>query len=104
MAKFKHKPTLVEAEQYHADKPNPPGVCTKYCLDGDWVRPHVHTIHNNRAIILEDKDWIIAEPDGVHYYPCKPDIFAANYERDIKDERLGEIAYNATARRETTNL
>ena len=25
-------------------------------------------------------DWIITEPDGKGFYPCKPDVFAAKYE------------------------
>jgi hypothetical protein len=31
-------------------------------------------------VILEVGDWIIPEPDGIHFYPCKPDIFEATYE------------------------
>ena len=42
-------------------------------------RAYVVTIHNQKAY-LADGDWIIVEPDGVHHYPCKPDIFAATYE------------------------
>jgi hypothetical protein len=40
----------------------------------------VHTAHKNQLVILEDGDWIIPEKDGVHFYPCKPDVFAATYE------------------------
>ena len=25
-------------------------------------------------------DWVLPEPDGVHFYPVKPEIFAATYE------------------------
>jgi hypothetical protein len=34
--------------------------------------PHVHTIHFGQLVILEPGDWAIAEPDGKHFYPCKP--------------------------------
>lgn len=40
---------------------------------------HVVTIHGQKTKIV-DGDWILPEPDGVHFYPCKPDIFAATYE------------------------
>lgn len=42
--------------------------------------PHLHTIHEGQKVSLEVGDWILPEPDGVHFYPCKPDIFAATYE------------------------
>jgi hypothetical protein len=32
-------------------------------------------------VLLEVGDYIIPEPDGEHYYPCKPDIFEKTYER-----------------------
>ena len=37
------------------------------------------TIHGDKIPVVKG-DWIIQEPDGKHYYPCKPDIFAATYE------------------------
>lgn len=80
--KFRRKPTIIEAEQFLGGGcPNPKGICMLPHLDGDWVRAHVHTIHNNQAVVLELGDWVIPEPDGIHYYPCKPDIFAATYEK-----------------------
>lgn len=36
-----------------------------------------------RPVIVDPGDWIIAEPDGEHYYPCKPEIFRQNYEPDL---------------------
>lgn len=29
---------------------------------------------------VDPGDWIIAEPDGSGFYPCKPDVFSAKYE------------------------
>jgi len=47
--------------------------------DEKTLEPYVTTIHGQRAF-LADGDWIMPEPDGKHFYPCKPDIFAATYE------------------------
>ncbi len=47
--------------------------------EDDSDRFYVVTIHDQRAY-LADGDWILPEPDGKHYYPCKPDIFEATYE------------------------
>jgi hypothetical protein len=87
--KFRKKPVLIEAVQYrvpweHVDGVN--GVCfgiTCDCPKQDNTtngRPHLHTIHNDQSVLLEDGDWILPEPDGIHFYPCKPDIFEAAYE------------------------
>ena len=79
--KFRKKPIIIEAEQFRADAGAwPIGVCEKPCLDGEWTKPHVHTANDNQAVILADGDWIIPELDGIHFYPCKPDIFSATYE------------------------
>lgn len=79
--KYRRKTTIIEAVQYRGNLSIiPRGVCRKACLDGEWVKPHVHTMHNNQAVILEDGDWILPEPDGIHFYPCKPEIFSATYE------------------------
>jgi hypothetical protein len=74
MPRFRKKPVIIEAEQFDGTN-DPVGV---------WRReedrtPYVVTVHGQRCYI-EPGDWIIPEPDGVHYYPCKPDIFAATYE------------------------
>ena len=77
MAKFRKRPGIIEAEQFFTKKePWPKGVFKANCLGGALA---VTTIHNN-TVRLEDGDWIIPEPDGEHYYPCKPDIFAETYE------------------------
>jgi hypothetical protein len=39
----------------------------------------VTTIHGQETHV-QIGDWIIAEPDGEHFYPCKSDIFAETYE------------------------
>lgn len=79
--KFRKRPSVIEAEQYH-NVPNgwPAGVCAG-CRDvGLSVGPHVHTIHKGQIVELEDGDWIVPEPDGVHYYPIRDDVLRGTYE------------------------
>lgn len=88
MAKYRKKPVVVEAEQFHGAKIGqdtgewvrsfPRGVCFKGCSGSKY--PHVHTIHESQVVDLTDGDWVVPEPDGEHFYPIKPDIFAATYE------------------------
>ncbi len=77
--KFRKKPIIIEAEQFKLGQPIPKGVCVGWRCGGD-SRLHVHTIHDDQKVYVEDMDWIIPEPDGVHFYPCKPDVFEATYE------------------------
>lgn len=65
----------IEAVQFTNEGPDPIGV---YRREEDWT-PYVVTIHGQRCYIMEG-DFIVPEPDGIHYYPVKPDIFAATYE------------------------
>jgi hypothetical protein len=85
MAKYRKKPIVVEAEQfggfYHT--PYPKGVEMEDNSEDstkERYRFYVVTIHGQRAY-LERGDWVITEPDGIHHYPCKPDIFEATYEK-----------------------
>lgn len=65
---------VVEAEQWFRGQ-SVEGVS----LDDEGVA-YVVTIHGQRAW-LSPGDWVIKEPDGIHHYPCKPDIFEATYEK-----------------------
>lgn len=74
--KFRKKPVVIEANQFTGHPCDDPV--------GVWRRPeddspYVVTIHDQR-VYLSPGDWIVPEPDGVHYYPVKSDIFAATYE------------------------
>lgn len=81
MAKYRKKPVVIEAEQYVEYGRLVRGMChSRSCYSDGNTEPHVHTIHDNQIVNLAIGDFIIPEPDGVHYYPCKPDIFAATYE------------------------
>lgn len=86
MPKFRKKPVVIEAFQFDRSKltvgeAKDHGVCygpsTGCVVFTDY---HLHTIHTGQIVLLEDGDWVLPEPDGKHFYPCKPDIFAATYE------------------------
>lgn len=38
----------------------------------------VRTIQGDR-VSVDVSDWVITEPDGIHFYPCKPDIFETRW-------------------------
>ena len=74
--KFRKKPIIIEAEQYNGDFVK--GICpAEWCV---MPSRHVHTIHDNQAVKVEVGDWIIPEPNGTNFYPCKPEIFANTYD------------------------
>ena len=73
--KYRKKPVVVEAEQWFPGK-EIPGVNPP--MRGD-DRFYVVTIHGQQAF-LDAGDWIIVEPDKVHHYLCKPDVFVTNYD------------------------
>ncbi|GAC1370960.1 MAG: hypothetical protein NVS3B25_19190 [Hymenobacter sp.] len=75
MPKFRKKPVEITAEQWFPYK-YVKGV--KVPVPGDGG-PYVVTIHG-AACPVQPGDWIIPEPDGIHFYPCKPDIFEKTYE------------------------
>lgn len=80
--KFRRKVIEIDAEQYQGEIVK--GICTEpTCfinLDSNGLSHHVHTIHRNQPVQVEKGDYIIPEPNGVNYYPCKPEIFKATYE------------------------
>lgn len=79
--KFRSKPRIIEASHYTKYGKLVKGMCnSQSCYTSGNDEPHVHTIHNNQIVNLEVGDYIIPEPDGIHYYPVKPEIFEDNYE------------------------
>lgn len=72
--RFRKKPVEIEAVQFLDSATAPKGVFVEE--DG---RCYVVTVHPQRCY-LQPGDWIIPEPDGEHFYPCRPDIFEATYE------------------------
>lgn len=83
MAKYRKKPVIVDVVGQWDETINPDFYEAVF-WDTYSKRFYVITIHSQKAYI-EKGDWIIAEPDGKHYYPCRPDIFAQAYE--AVDER-----------------
>ena len=82
--KYRKKPVVIEAEQYVEYGKLVKGMCnSQSCYTRVSNKPHVHTIHDNQIVFLEVGDWIIPEPDGIHFYPCKSDIFKATYEKVV---------------------
>jgi len=88
--KFRKKPIVIEADQFFregreslpfqddgapvqfgcsCDERSACGLCGKF-----WVQ----TLEG--PLVVSDGDWIIKGIKG-EFYPCKPDIFAATYER-----------------------
>lgn len=85
--RYRRKPVMIEAEQFQGNlwACDPRGVCRELghgiedCGNGSaW--PHLHTMHKGQVVRIEPGDWVLPEPDGEHFYPCKPDIFASTYE------------------------
>lgn len=77
MPTYRRKPdSLVpfEANRYELATKYPPGV-----FRGADGRAYVKTIQG-RDVPVSVGEWVIQEPDGVHYYPCSDDIFRQRYE------------------------
>lgn len=83
MPRFRKKPIEIEAVQWSGGAAER-GVCVGPCPTNDYLptglAPHLHAIHGGQSVYLEPGDWILPQPDGEHFYPCKPDIFEATYE------------------------
>jgi len=97
MGKYRKKSIIIEAEQYKEFGKLVKGMCnSQICFAASNCNPHVHTIHKGQTVDLEIGDWIITEPDGKHFYPCKPDIFKETYELvgDDPDEFLDRFMDN----------
>ena len=77
---------VVDAVQYVEYGKLVKGMCnSQSCFVNGYSVPHIHTMHDDQIIVLEIGDFIIPEPDGIHFYPCKPDVFHETYEA-INDE------------------
>jgi len=80
MAKYRKKPTVIDAEQFFLDKRLPfsnEGVCM---LDkGRW---YIETLEGR--LHITNADWIAkgySTKQGYHFWPIKPDYFEENYEK-----------------------
>jgi len=88
MAKYRKKPVVVEARQLTDDMSVFEEIAewagADYVWDEDGPPYMIINTHEGdmRAMI---GDWIICGIKG-EFYPCRPDIFEATYERDYVDE------------------
>jgi hypothetical protein len=86
MAKFRKKPVVVEARQYtEEDRASVVEWCgaTSTGIDDcgceyELKNIRIHTLEG--VMLAAPGDWIIYGVKG-EFYPCKPDIFEATYER-----------------------
>ncbi len=84
MPKFRKKPVEVEAIQFTGGATNIADVLQFTGIDAHWRRAGaggeivIHTLEGEMAAFVGD--WIIRGIKG-ELCPCKPDIFAATYER-----------------------
>jgi hypothetical protein len=86
MARYRSRPTVIEAEQYAAAGDVVTGMCrVKGCFATGMEKPHVHTAHAGQVVYLELGDFVVPEPNGAGYYPIKPEIFSAKYELESPD-------------------
>lgn len=76
--KYRKRPVVVDAAQFDPAVGHP-AVKETAPERGSLDRRYVVQTAGGTAFLWPG-DWIIAEPDGRGYYPCKPDIFAATYE------------------------
>jgi hypothetical protein len=89
MKQYRHRPTVTRAAQYFASQlpeDRPEGVQVQF---GEG-KPFVVTVHGERAYLV-DGDYVVAEPDGEHFYPCKSDIFVSHYEEMAGEEPQIEV-------------
>lgn len=88
MTKYRRKPGQpIEAERFLQGGDLPRGVIT----NAAGLEPYVVTIHGH-ATPVADGDWILPEPDGVHYYPVKPQIFERTYDEVVDDIDMDDAA------------
>lgn len=87
MKNYRRKPTVISAVQFDG-RNDPPGVHRTTEATDDLPpgmttvpkgTPYVITIHEQR-VSIESGDWIVPERDGEHFYPIRPDVFAATYD------------------------
>lgn len=88
MAKYRSKPVVIDAFQFHpATITNGQAAANGICygpMSGEGCivsnEAHVHTMHEGQHVLLSDGDFVVPEPDGVHFYPVKESVFLNKYE------------------------
>lgn len=81
MPLYRKKAVLDDAEQF-TDLANPPrGVRWEPTGSTEPRSCYVETIQGQRVSVGLG-EWIIAEADGVHFYPCSDEAFRRTHEMD----------------------
>ena len=70
--KERNIPNHIVMKDYYMTDPNDIGVSKKV----EYY--YVVSTHGQREDVV-DGDYIITDIDGIHHYPCKPDIFENRY-------------------------
>jgi hypothetical protein len=89
MSKFRKKPVVIEAMQWTGASNDDDDPVAEWILDGDgdidgerkedgW---HLFIVTLEGRMEASPGDWIIKGVQG-EFYPCKPDIFEATYQKD----------------------
>lgn len=81
--KYRKKPVVIEAIQFTGD-PFPVMQWAKPEARFEVVGESIHIVTLEGVMRADKGDWIIRGVQG-EYYPCKPDIFEATYERAAED-------------------
>lgn len=75
--KYRKKPVVIEALQWLGDNHDDfRGWVPNLEYSGDYL--YIHTREGRMQ--ADPKDWVIKGVQG-EFYPCKPDIFAATYDK-----------------------
>ena len=82
MPKFRKRPVVIEAEQFHpAQRPWPLGVVRIGRVPSDPTSQTGFRIQTLEGWhVVTPGDWIITGVKGERY-PCRPDIFAETYDQ-----------------------
>lgn len=75
--KFRKKPVIIEAVQFFKPGDHPAVIAMPESPTGFAIMTLENTVIKHE---VTPGDWIITGVQGEHY-ACKPDIFAATYER-----------------------
>jgi hypothetical protein len=91
--RYRSKPTEIEAYQltkelitaHVLDKAPLPGVLVAgYSCHPErrevWSTTQYVTTIQGQRVNVEPGEWIVQEPDGIHYYPIADDVFRRKYE------------------------
>ena len=77
MPRFRKRPVVIEATQWHELGDHPAVIATQDSPTGYGIM----TLENTKvAFEVTPGDWIITGTAG-EVYPCKPDIFESIYDR-----------------------